>query len=163
MRLRHCFADTCADLAPGCPGWAASGECQANPGFMVGDMPAGQTGKCMVSCKVCKPGGCSQVLRSAEVLPEWQFRYSHGPGHTPGLGNEHLFVACTAGTPACADATPQCAEWAVMGECQFNPGYMVGATQGGYCRASCKTCLQSECCSWKAAGYHHVALPAVIW
>lgn len=50
-----CPADVCADLVPAeCPGWAATGECQANPGYMVGVMA--QPGNCMVSCKVCKPG-----------------------------------------------------------------------------------------------------------
>ena len=48
----------CADLNESCAGWASDGECDKNPGFMVGN-PGGAQGSCMLSCKKCKPG---QVL-----------------------------------------------------------------------------------------------------
>ncbi|GAQ82073.1 Oxoglutarate/iron-dependent oxygenase [Klebsormidium nitens] len=38
----------CADLDGRCPGWAATGECTKNPGYMVGS-----TGHCRKSCRVC--------------------------------------------------------------------------------------------------------------
>jgi hypothetical protein len=40
--------DACVDLHKECRGWAASGECKKNAGFMVGDR-----GQCRASCKAC--------------------------------------------------------------------------------------------------------------
>ena len=40
--------EACVDLHPECVGWAASGECKRNAGFMVGD-----TGHCRAACKAC--------------------------------------------------------------------------------------------------------------
>ncbi|EFN57937.1 hypothetical protein CHLNCDRAFT_142031 [Chlorella variabilis] len=48
--------EDCVDADPGCPGWAASGECDRNPGFMRG--AATTLGTCRASCGdcvVCKP------------------------------------------------------------------------------------------------------------
>lgn len=44
-------ADSCVDENDGCPGWAASGECEKNPVYMVGSKDA--VGYCRKSCKVC--------------------------------------------------------------------------------------------------------------
>eukprot|EP00241_Pyramimonas_parkeae_P010006 CAMPEP_0114238952 /NCGR_PEP_ID=MMETSP0058-20121206/8193_1 /TAXON_ID=36894 /ORGANISM="Pyramimonas parkeae, CCMP726" /LENGTH=129 /DNA_ID=CAMNT_0001351085 /DNA_START=690 /DNA_END=1079 /DNA_ORIENTATION=- len=45
----------CLDKAPECSDWAAIGECDANDGFMKGDLIAGEftAGHCMLSCHVC--------------------------------------------------------------------------------------------------------------
>uniref|UniRef100_A0A7S0WXR7 Fe2OG dioxygenase domain-containing protein n=1 Tax=Chlamydomonas leiostraca TaxID=1034604 RepID=A0A7S0WXR7_9CHLO len=42
----------------------------------------------------------------------------------------------------CKDAHHMCEEWAKQGECEKNPGYMVGGRtdQPGACRAACKAC-----------------------
>ncbi|KAG8384752.1 hypothetical protein BUALT_Bualt04G0151100 [Buddleja alternifolia] len=41
----------------------------------------------------------------------------------------------------CVDENPNCAAWALKGECEKNPLYMVGSDgASGYCRKSCKVC-----------------------
>ncbi|KAL3629296.1 putative prolyl 4-hydroxylase 7 [Castilleja foliolosa] len=41
----------------------------------------------------------------------------------------------------CVDSDPNCPGWAVRGECEKNPLYMVGSEGSvGYCRKSCKAC-----------------------
>ncbi|KAJ9522493.1 hypothetical protein QJQ45_008335 [Haematococcus lacustris] len=44
----------CEDLDDRCAGWAASGECTANPGFMVGANTS-SLGMCRLACQVCQP------------------------------------------------------------------------------------------------------------
>lgn len=43
--------EECIDQDDSCPQWAASGECQRNPVFMVGSPD--YYGTCRKSCKVC--------------------------------------------------------------------------------------------------------------
>lgn len=44
-------------------------------------------------------------------------------------------------TDECIDQNPSCVVWAVRGECEKNPQYMVGSEDGpGFCRKSCKAC-----------------------
>lgn len=45
-------AGHCTDADPLCPDWAASGECESNKNFMVGDSQ-GFRGRCMESCGLC--------------------------------------------------------------------------------------------------------------
>ncbi|KAL5722470.1 procollagen-proline 4-dioxygenase [Ranunculus cassubicifolius] len=46
-----------------------------------------------------------------------------------------------AGENECVDENVGCPAWAVAGECEKNPVYMVGAKGNlGYCRKSCKVC-----------------------
>lgn len=41
----------------------------------------------------------------------------------------------------CVDEDPNCPAWALKGECEKNPLYMVGSEEAaGYCRKSCKVC-----------------------
>ncbi|KAI3462967.1 hypothetical protein Pfo_019630 [Paulownia fortunei] len=42
----------------------------------------------------------------------------------------------------CVDDNPNCPAWALRGECDKNPLYMVGSNKGGmgFCRKSCKVC-----------------------
>eukprot|EP00798_Chlamydomonas_sp_ICE-L_P026245 gene26245-17344_t len=41
----------------------------------------------------------------------------------------------------CINMHPQCDDWAGMGECEKNPGYMMGSNDGqGACRRACKGC-----------------------
>ena len=42
----------CVDADPLCPDWAASGECESNKNFMIGDSQ-GFRGRCMESCGQC--------------------------------------------------------------------------------------------------------------
>ncbi|KVI02529.1 Metridin-like ShK toxin [Cynara cardunculus var. scolymus] len=45
-------SDECTDLNVNCPTWAATGECQKNPVYMVGSEERG-LGYCRKSCKAC--------------------------------------------------------------------------------------------------------------
>ncbi|KAL7094787.1 hypothetical protein ACP275_11G126500 [Erythranthe tilingii] len=41
----------------------------------------------------------------------------------------------------CIDENPNCSDWALSGECEKNPLYMVGTEMDwGFCRKSCKVC-----------------------
>ncbi|XP_073296151.1 probable prolyl 4-hydroxylase 7 isoform X1 [Primulina huaijiensis] len=41
----------------------------------------------------------------------------------------------------CVDENPNCTSWALQGECEKNPNYMIGSKEGaGFCRKSCKVC-----------------------
>ncbi|KAI7835426.1 hypothetical protein COHA_010673 [Chlorella ohadii] len=55
----------CKDDNPGCPGWAEGGECQNNPGYMVGS--ADRPGACLLSCGRCDlmPSARSRKLGGA--------------------------------------------------------------------------------------------------
>ncbi|KAK9811107.1 hypothetical protein WJX73_003286 [Symbiochloris irregularis] len=44
----------CSDLEPRCLEWAAGGECQINPKYMMGDGSADK-GHCHLSCATCQP------------------------------------------------------------------------------------------------------------
>ncbi|XP_071914820.1 probable prolyl 4-hydroxylase 7 [Coffea arabica] len=44
-------SEDCVDKDPNCPHWAASGECEKNPLYMVGSEEA--VGYCRKSCKIC--------------------------------------------------------------------------------------------------------------
>lgn len=47
----HTGSEGCVDEEANCPQWAAAGECQKNPIYMMGS--EGAPGYCMKSCKVC--------------------------------------------------------------------------------------------------------------
>jgi hypothetical protein len=51
----------CRDLHPDCPGWAEGGECDHNPGYMVGDDD--EPGSCLLSCGRCDLMPRSRVFR----------------------------------------------------------------------------------------------------
>ncbi|KAL7140901.1 hypothetical protein ABFS83_08G018400 [Erythranthe nasuta] len=45
----------------------------------------------------------------------------------------------------CTDENPNCTAWALKGECERNPLYMIGSEDdAGYCRKSCKACSSSS-------------------
>jgi len=50
----------CKDAEERCTDWAEKGECQKNPGFMVGDV--GAPGRCRRSCKACTPCADGDVV-----------------------------------------------------------------------------------------------------
>lgn len=47
----HTGIEGCVDEEANCPQWAAAGECQKNPIYMMGS--EGAPGYCRKSCKVC--------------------------------------------------------------------------------------------------------------
>lgn len=51
---RETDAGVCIDLDTRCAGWAASGECEKNAGWMTG-AESDNAGACRLSCKVCRP------------------------------------------------------------------------------------------------------------
>jgi len=88
---------SCVDENVNCAAWAAMGECEANPGYMLVS--------CRESC-----GACPTT-----------------PAPTP--------APTQAPTPPCSDGNQMCADWAAMGECEANPGWMLVN-----CRQSCGEC-----------------------
>ncbi|KAK9839533.1 hypothetical protein WJX81_007657 [Elliptochloris bilobata] len=62
---------TCRDYHPECAHWAAQGECEANPRYMVGD--EGQKehwGFCRLACATCSPEAPAGVHASSEAMLE---------------------------------------------------------------------------------------------
>lgn len=55
----------CKDSKAECPGWAEGGECQANPGFMVGTLA--QPGACLLSCWRCDLAPAARLATSRKV------------------------------------------------------------------------------------------------
>ncbi|XP_055804284.1 probable prolyl 4-hydroxylase 6 [Solanum dulcamara] len=51
VRSYDSIPDKCVDVYPDCSGWAASGECDKNPSYMVGTEDF--VGHCRKSCNVC--------------------------------------------------------------------------------------------------------------
>jgi prolyl 4-hydroxylase len=59
--------DGCEDREAGCSEWAVMGECEANPGFMVGSRLS--PGACLLSCNRCDmlKGGMEKPHRSRKM------------------------------------------------------------------------------------------------
>ncbi|XP_078578351.1 uncharacterized protein LOC144863207 [Branchiostoma floridae x Branchiostoma japonicum] len=57
---------TCPDSNSGCPGWANSGECESNPGYMLSN--------CRLSCGVCFPnlGAHCTAVRRGRSWDTWE-------------------------------------------------------------------------------------------
>lgn len=55
----------CRDLHEKCSGWAASGECEANPNYMIGSKS--NTGHCRRACGMCSP---SHMLAQPAALKD---------------------------------------------------------------------------------------------
>jgi hypothetical protein len=201
----------CVDTAAECAVWAARGECQANPNYMVGT--GAQGGRCRASCKVCMPSEYSGLIMtsgavvclptlsmlshylfglrgtSAYPIPERPLGHMmNGAHHSPARSLESVLawaclkMPCHAVQPRrtvlcrrdvyqicafwfslllesftwsfkfhivlaaeCEDLVPECPGWALTGECQSNPDYLIGkGNQAGRCKASCKACTQGK-------------------
>ena len=141
----------CQDNNENCDGWAADGECAANPGYMHVECP--------LSCKRCtalakggaavqrrrppvragchdeegydceakaKAGGCE--FDKGEMLPR-----------CPRTCNVCHFLSTIVEAFGCEDKHPTCKSWASAGECTANKGFM-----SEQCTESCGTCEQKR-------------------
>jgi len=128
----------CEDENPNCPGWANSGECSRNPGWMNGNCPE--------SCGVCdlllgeidkKPlkGRCNDYNEKCAEWKSWG-ECEKNPGY--------MLAACTKSCGLCEGeckdehvGTPgrDCESWAKADECEVNPTFMLKK-----CKKSCKLC-----------------------
>mmetsp|Transcript_42281 Transcript_42281/g.104792 ORF Transcript_42281/g.104792 Transcript_42281/m.104792 type:complete len:435 (+) Transcript_42281:2-1306(+) len=102
--------DGCRDNSEFCVAWASSGECATNAGYMAT--------ACPVSCGTCPADIAAIPVKSAAQQVE-------------------PISAAPAGDDAekCEDTSASCVEWARLGECAANAGYMTTA-----CPVSCDTC-----------------------
>lgn len=86
--------EDCVDADPGCPGWAASGECDRNPGFMRG--AATTLGTCRASCGDCVVGGRLPSWALCATLPVRVHARQSGGGGTArrsaGMNAHRLLV-----------------------------------------------------------------------
>eukprot|EP00058_Branchiostoma_floridae_P010495 XP_002595983.1 hypothetical protein BRAFLDRAFT_128083 [Branchiostoma floridae] len=140
----------CADDNGGCAGWAADGECDLNPGYMLTN--------CRLSCGECT----TDCADDNADCPGWAAdgECDNNPGYmltncrlscgecTTGLDAVILGAPTTAapiptsypGVP-CVDEDQNCAGWAAEGQCQTNR-YRMYRT----CRATCGICDGSVVC-----------------
>lgn len=137
----------CKDNDARCSQWAAVGECDNNPEYMLSD--------CQVSCNNCSPTALkftdeeNQLLQQISIYGQPQrversrhkddifniinqtIRYMkndiYGQNATHTL-TDILLAECTNNEDLCAF-------WAVIGECEVNPSYMKTK-----CAPSCQTC-----------------------
>ena len=136
----------CKDEDDRCPQWAAVGECDNNPEYMLGD--------CRVSCNNCpralkftdeetrllqqiaKYGKPQRVDSSRHkddtfIIIKQTIQYMENDIYGPNANHtltDLLLAECTNNEDLCAF-------WAVIGECEVNPSYMKTK-----CAPSCRTC-----------------------
>ncbi|XP_078617928.1 uncharacterized protein LOC144885728 isoform X1 [Branchiostoma floridae x Branchiostoma japonicum] len=140
----------CVDDNASCAGWAADGECDLNPGYMLTNCRL-SCGECTTDC-VDDNAGCPGWAADGEC--------DNNPGYmltncrlscgecTTGLDAMILGAPTTAapiptsypGVP-CVDEDQNCAGWAAEGQCQTNR-YRMYRT----CRATCGICDGSVVC-----------------
>lgn len=140
---------TCEDQHEECEGWAAEGDCEANPLFMKLH--------CTVSCKSCIPASCVDTGTVEEVgdqetcrwpascvdqdalCPFWA-KSGECEVNAPFMRTQ-CRLSCRVCTPSsCADHFGSCPIWSEEGECKRNAPFMLTK-----CRLSCKVCSPSSC------------------
>jgi len=137
----------CSDDNQNCGVWAASGECEANPAFMLAN--------CRLSCGVCSPPTQAPAPPTqAPAPPTSCIDANQNCGTWAASGQcqanpAYMLVncalscgACTPPTqapapPPCTDANQNCGIWAASGQCAANPAYMLVN-----CALSCGVCSQ---------------------
>ena len=153
-----------------CPIWAASGECDNNPGFMLKS--------CHASCMACDEAAASSTTLRRRTLAEMRDRVRTGACYDEDEACDELAAAgaCHNGSDAplrcayscracgfsklaneaygCSDASPNCASWAANGECHKNVGYMHDT-----CPVSCGTCGRKGAICARAADSHEALGP----
>ena len=137
------------DNHTGCVAWAAGGECENNPSFMLE--------QCAAACKARAAGAAGAVRAGAdEVLPDgWKeykdpstgkTYYSDGATSqwerpTARASAKKAAASSRSGTGAAAvsgtytdtwERPHECTAWAGDGQCEANPGFMLVS-----CEASC--------------------------
>lgn len=130
----HCLARTgnstsrkgsvihCNDNNPECAQWAAMGECQNNPAFMLSNCPK--------SCHACVDGHSGITQISPDVY--WVRAVVDRLGQTmiyvqrEMIHNAHVATTCT-------NRDAHCTYWAVLGQCHSK-------SVRNMCAAACQSC-----------------------
>ncbi|KAH9492396.1 putative tyrosinase-like protein tyr-3 [Bulinus truncatus] len=133
--------DGCIDKNEQCPGWAKSGECQANPVYMIYS--------CRLSCQKCKDGTCKNLYdddkcdrwaQGGECTQSFDWMSTNcamSCGTGPCSVRSHNSINPKNFPENCADKEELCFIWSKSGECEANPSYMLFS-----CRRSCRSCDQ---------------------
>ena len=112
----------CINTHPECEDWASKGECKRNPQYMLLE--------CRQACQSCISlhNGITQMAAQhprhvVNQLVQSQY-YLH-----------NLATKDVKHLKSCINKHEMCTEWAVLGECDSNVGFM-----SSECRLACKTC-----------------------
>jgi prolyl 4-hydroxylase len=113
----HDKAAECADNHESCDMWASTGECEANPKYMLK--------QCQKSCMICGDMeldlGVEQVIdakRGDEVRARIQQAKEYVEERIAKDPKQRYLLE------GCKMNHKNCAYWGVLGECEANPGYM---------------------------------------
>nr|XP_006819793.1 PREDICTED: zinc metalloproteinase nas-15-like [Saccoglossus kowalevskii] len=121
--------EDCVDTNERCASWAADGECQANPTYMLEN--------CKQSCAECPssvvPADC---IDHNDMCDDWARRGEcvKNPNYMHSSCKRSC-GKCSAYTKVCLDENELCGWWASDDECRNNPGYM-----NVNCKKSCNQC-----------------------
>jgi len=119
----------CTDNNQYCADWAANGECETNPNYMLVTCPE--------SCGACPqptPTPQPTPAPTAAPTPAPPPPPTPAPPPPPTPGPPPPPPPTPAPQP-CTDNNQYCEDWAANGECQTNPNYMLTN-----CRKSCGVC-----------------------
>ena len=131
MSCSVCPTSSCKDQHRACHRWSQQGECVTNYELMFAECPF-SCGICAVPCedknstfcthvaeeKLCDDPSADESQFSARVCPE----------------------TCGTCTRTCVDQVNDCPQWALLGFCHQNPGFM-----NEVCPRSCQVCDESNC------------------
>merc|ERR1719394_1002456 len=135
----------CSDDNQNCGNWAASGQCQANPAYMLEN--------CRLSCGVCSPptqAPAPPTQAPAPPTPCTDENQNCGIWAASGqceANPAYMLVNCALSCgvcspptqapapPPCTDENQNCGNWAASGQCEANPAYMLVN-----CALSCGAC-----------------------
>ncbi|ELU08301.1 hypothetical protein CAPTEDRAFT_185959, partial [Capitella teleta] len=132
----------CEDEHANCGTWAAQGECQSNPGYMLE--------RCKVACDVCDGeeggGGVKECKDTAEYCGPWaNLGYCGSGSRFAEYMKQNCAKTCGyctggnggggGGAVTCSDGHANCAYWTSIGECSRNPAWMLEN-----CKKSCRQC-----------------------
>eukprot|EP00549_Striatella_unipunctata_P007896 CAMPEP_0118724462 /NCGR_PEP_ID=MMETSP0800-20121206/32590_1 /TAXON_ID=210618 ORGANISM="Striatella unipunctata, Strain CCMP2910" /NCGR_SAMPLE_ID=MMETSP0800 /ASSEMBLY_ACC=CAM_ASM_000638 /LENGTH=470 /DNA_ID=CAMNT_0006633037 /DNA_START=34 /DNA_END=1446 /DNA_ORIENTATION=- len=124
----------CLDEDENCKMWAESGECTANPAYMLRH--------CRKACKVCQledekiDFGEEQVAEGEYITETLAVIHKSRDYVENVVWKDDKFISVRE---ECKNRHELCAFWAVLGECEKNPNYMLLN-----CAPSCQTCEQID-------------------
>jgi len=134
VRVVPVLSPDCQDNHDSCEGWASTGECCNNPGYMLSNC-ANSCGQCGdkpdLSC-ACKDKNkdCNAWAADGECCKNPDYMLENCPESCSQCGEINEVPGCT-----CMNYDPNCNGWAQGGECESNPGFM-----SKHCAQSCGQC-----------------------
>ena len=135
-------AAACGDAQVECKQWAAAGECEANPGFMLESCPR-SCGRCEGIKKVARYRGCedepSYNCTEREKRGECDSDKGEMLSHCPSSCGACRFHQLVREALDCEDRHENCGRWSWTGECRINPQYM-----RENCPVACDVCKEKR-------------------